>query len=211
MRLFILILFSFIVLTSCKKDYSSTGPDALAKFVFLERTITTTGEIIEMDTTKFIHIRTVEHSISFDFDKDNRTLEYTSKSEAQINDKLLVWIASNHYFFPPDEWGLYVQMNLIYSNSITDIDSNLTFHAVAPEGEVEFFDGRLGTSFDLPVDSVMIYTFYSYKKVPLSGGDPLAPPDSALIRLTDEVEIHNWGYLNEDQVIWKNLNEGEKL
>lgn len=81
---------------------------------------------------------------------------------------------------------------------------------MAPEGGVEFFDSRLGKSFDLPVDSLMVYTFFRYKKVPLSGGDPLEQPDSALIRLTDEVEIHNWGYLNEDQVIWKNLNEGEK-
>lgn len=209
MRLFILVLFSFIVLTSCNKDYSSTVPNALAKFVFLERTITTTGEIIEMDTTKFIQIRTVEHSISFDFDKDNRILEYTSSSEAQINDKLLVWIASNHFFSPPDKWGLYVQMNLIYCNSITYIDSSFAFHSVNAEGTVELIDNRSGVNFRLPVDSVRIYTFYSYKKVPLSGGDPLASPDSALIRLTDEVKIHNWGFLKENQVIWKNLSKGE--
>jgi hypothetical protein len=209
LRFLSLLFVSFFVLTSCNKDYSSIGLDALAKFVFVERTITTTGEIIEMDTTKFIRIRTIEHSISFDFDKDNRILQYTSKSKAQIDNNLLVWIASDHYFFPPDKWGLSVQMNLIYSNSSTCIDSNLMFGAEDSEGSVEFFDSRLGASFELPVDSIIVYTFINYKKVPLYGGDPLTPPDSALIKLTDVVKIHNWGYLDENQVIWKSLNKGE--
>lgn len=210
-NLFILSLTLFVVFEGCKKDCSTIGPETSVEFIFIERTINTTGEIIEMDTTKFINIRTVEPSMFYSFDQENRILEYRSgvRDRVPIIDELIVWIASNHYWDPPDQMGLYVQMFPIYYEGTHYIDDKLSYGGILNDGTVELSFNDSTIAFYLSIDSVVTRKKFRYKKVPLAGGDPMAPIDSALIKLTDEVKIVNHGYLNKNQVIWKNLIEGE--
>jgi len=206
---FFFILTLFLIIEGCKKDCSTIGPDSPVKFIFIERTITTTGEIIETDTTKFITIRTVEPSIFYNYDQENRILEYTSgvRDKVPINNDLLVWIASKQLWYPPDQMGLYIEMFPVYYEGTFYIDNNLTFGGLLDNGTIQLSLYNNPPSFYLPIDSVETRTHYRFKKVPLSGGDPMSPLDSALIKLTDEVRIYNRGYLNENQVIWNNLSK----
>ena len=159
-----------------------------------------------MDTTKFIRVRTVEPSMSFHFDREKRNLEYISskRDKVPINNDLLVWIASQHTFTPPDKIGRTTEMFPIYYENTSYIDENLSFSGISEDGSVTFWFNE-GVSVIVGIDSTVEKTFYKYKKVPIYGGDPAGPPDSALIKLTDKVKLYNHGYLYEDQVHWTNF------
>ncbi len=200
MKILIFNFFIILFLISCSKNSNPFNSQISYNFLFVERVISTKGELIEGDSSQII-IRAIEPGMFYSFDQQNRILEYTSGeySKVPINDDLVVWIASQHYWMPPDQTGLEVNMFPIYYKATRYIDSTLTFGGLNDAGTVHLSLSFESRAFYLPIDSLVIKNYSTYKKYVQVNGD------TALIKLNHKVYLKNHGYLTEDQVIWTNL------
>jgi len=88
-----------------------------------------------------------------------------------------------------------------YSFTLLD---NITFKSIDDNGNFNLTENNNGDIY-LPIDSTASFTYMRLKKTPQFGGDPYVSPDSALLLITDIVDIYNHGYHQEKQFKWNHI------
>lgn len=204
MKLLVFSIFMMLIFISCDKDCNPVQSAPPSKFLFVEKLASTTGELISGDSTQ-ITILTFEPGMFYNFDPQKRLLEYTSgePSRVPINNDLLVLFASTHVWFPPDEAGSSVGLIPVYYRGTFYIESDLSFFGLRNDGAIELLINNQYPTTVLPIDSQITRTSFKFKTHLQTNGD------TALIKLTDVITVHNHGYLLTDQIKWTNLT-GEK-
>ena len=197
------IIFFIFLLSGCERIYTPFE-NIQKNYIFVEVQIFTFGQIIERDTTKSISILAIEPGLFYSYNPNENILEYRTGAKVIFDEESQGIIVKHHSFYPPDIMGQQNDISVVDKNYSYTLLNNITFKSIDDDGNFNLIDNNKG-NINLPIDSTASFTYTRLKKTPQFGGDPYVSPDSALLQITDIVDIYNHGYHKEKQFKWNHI------
>jgi len=191
LKFFYLALLTGIIafLSGCGKCKCPVKSEEITgDYIFLEKAILTSAEVIEGDSSK-ISIICVEPFIFYTFSDSTKELIYQTGPDGELpinKDLLLVYGRYNEYR-PYAGTGAFIDLIPVYFVRPGYLDATLQLDGIRDDGTVELTINDESPSLCLPPDSSIQMLEERFGKVIQTDGD------SALLRYTDKILIWNHG------------------